>query len=415
MAKENISISEMEELRTRLDWSDEERRKAARRIAELEKQLALQERGRENRTQRIKELEERLANVTSQIARLPQIDTQLAQFKDEVVGLIEQYDERRVRAEEEMERLRRVEHEVNAREIAAIRKELPAISRLQTEMELRQAEEARLANLIGVIQNRIPPIENRIENWGNDLAYLEEAENQNSRNITEVQSTLVGISKRWEPIYNQMNILGDKLNRLQTEINAVAETQTELRQTIKTWAEQVQLGEYERNQRLNNWERMLEEQEDVMQSYAKQWVTFSDLYKEAKMALQTLTAWQKQIEQQQRETSELARVEANRMQQRWETFVTEHNKKWKSFEVDVDQRLASSNRHERQLREQIAQIEESLIEVNREQEKVWRVQGAQADAIKQIPRIWQEEVEKTLANDPNRRRQPTIVSVDEDL
>lgn len=415
MPKESVSISEVEELRTRLDWMDEERRKATRRIAELEKQLALQERGRENRTQRIKELEERLANVTSQIARLPQIDTQLAQFKDEVVALIEQYDERRVRTEEEMERLRRVEHEVNAREIAAIRKELPAISRLQNEMELRQAEEARLANLIGVLQNRIPPIENRIENWSNDLAYLEEAENDNSRNITEVQSTLVGISKRWEPIYNQINILGDKLNRLQSEISAVAETQTEYRQTIKTWAEQVQLGEYERNQRLNSWQRMLEEQEDVMAGYAKQWVTFSDQYKEAKMALQTLTAWQKQIEQQQREASELARVEANRMQQRWETFVTEHNKKWKHFEVDVDQRLAASTRHERQLREQIAELEESLDEVNKEQEKVWRVQSAQTDAIKQIPRIWQEEVEKTLANDPNRRRQPTIVPVEEDL
>lgn len=415
MPKENVSISEVEELRTRLDWLDEERRKATRRIAELEKQVAIQDRGRETRAQRIKELEEQLANATSQIARLPQVDTQLAQFKDEVVALIEQYDERRVRAEEEMERLRRVEHEVNAREIAAIRKELPAISRLQNEMELRQAEEARLANLIGVLQNRIPPIENRIENWGNDIAYLEEAENQNNRNITEIQSALVGISKRWDPIYNQINVLGDKLNRLESEISSVADAQTELRQTIKTWAEQVQLGEYERNQRLNSWERMLEEQEDVMQSYAKQWVTFSDQYKEAKMALQTLTAWQKQIEQQQRETSELARVEANRMQQRWESFVTEHNKKWKHFEVDVDQRLASSNRHERQLREQIAQLEESLVEINKDQEKVWRVQSAQTDAIKQIPRIWQEEVEKTLANDPSRRRQPTIVPVEDDL
>jgi hypothetical protein len=52
--------------------------------------------------------------------------------------------------------------------------------------------------------------------------------------------------------------------------------------------------------------------------------------------------------------------------------------------------------------------------VKREQEKVWRVQSAQAEAIKQIPRIWQEEVEKTLAHDPNRRRQPALVPVNED-
>jgi len=415
MAKDKVTTSEVEELRNRLDWIDEERRSANKRIAELEKKLAIRERERESRSQRIKELEERLANVTSQVARLPRVDAQLAQFKDEVVALIEQYDQRRIQTEEELERRRRVEHEVNAREIAAIRKELPAITRLQNEMELRQAEEARLANLIGVLQNRIPPIENRIENWGNDLAYLEEAENQNSRNLSDIQATLVEISKRWEPLYNRLDILGDKFNKLETDLSALVENQNELRKTIKTWSEQVQLGEYERNQRLNNWERMLDEQEDVMQSYARQWVTFSDLYKEAKMALQTLTEWQKQIEQQQREAGELARVEASRMQQRWDTFVTEHNKRWKNFEVDVDQRLASSNRHERRLREDLAEIEEMLDELNKDQEKMWRIQTAQADAVKQIPRIWQEEVQKTIDNDPNRRRQPTIVPVEDDL
>lgn len=414
MARKVNEPQDVDDIRSRLEWMDEERRKMTRRLAEAEKRLAIRDREVEERERRIKELETRLANVTSQVSRLPQVDSQLAQFKDEVVALIEQYDERRVRSEDEMERRRRVEHEVNAREIAEIRKELPAIGRLQNEMELRQAEEARLANLIGVIQNRIPPLENRIENWSNDLGYLEEAEGQNSRNITEIQTTLVEINKRWQPLANRMDLLSDKLNKLESNLQAMVEAQGELRQTIKNWAEQIQLGEYERNQRLNNWERMLSDQEDRMQAYQQQWVTFSDQYKEAKMAVETLSVWQQQVEQQQRETAELARVEINRMQTRWDNHVVEQQKRWKNFEVDMDQRVASSTRHERQLREQIALVEERIDGILREQEKVWRVQTAQADAIKQIPRIWQEEIEKTLATDPNRRRQPALVPVREE-
>lgn len=405
---------EVAELRARLEWIDEERRKSGRRIAELEKRVSVQDRELDGRAKRIKELEERLANLTSQVSRLPQVDVQLAQLKDEVVALIEQYDERRLRSEKEMERLRRVEHEVNAREIAEIRKELPAIPRLQNEMELRQAEEARLANLIGVLQNRIPPIESRIEDWNNQVTYLEEAEGRNSRNISEIQTTLVEISKRWEPIHNRLDILADKADKMESNFNAIMDVQTELRHTIKEWAEQIQLGEYERNQRLNGWERMLEEQQDVMDSYARQWVTFSDQYKEAKMALETLSAFQQQIEQRQRESAELARLEASRMQSRWDDFKTEHNKQWKTFEVDIDHRLANSNRHERQIREQIAQLEDRFVQLQRDQEKMWRVQSAQADAVKQFPRLWQEEVEKTIANDPNRRRQPALVPIRED-
>ena len=90
--------------------------------------------------------------------------------------------------------------------------------------------------------------------------------------------------------------------------------------------------------------------------------------------------------------------------------------RWKNFEVDIDQRLSTADRHERQLREQLATMDERVEELNQEQEKMWRVQNAQVDAIKQFPRVWQEEIEKTLAHDPNRRRQPTLVPVrDEEL
>lgn len=411
MATNSTNAQEFEELRNRLEWFDEERRKSSRRLNDLEKTVSSQAKELQSRDRRIKELEERLTKVSSQVSRLPQVDTQLTQFKDEMVALIEQYDQRRIRSEDEMERLRRVEHESNAREIAEIRKELPAISRLQNEMELRQAEEARLANLIGVLQNRIPPIENRIENWSSDLTYLEEAESKNSREINDIQTSLVEISKRWEPIYNRLDILGDKLGKLEGSLDAIVEAQNELKQTIRSWSEQIQLGEYERNQRLNKWEGTLEQHKETMEAYKQQWVHFSDQYKEAKMAVQTISEWQHQIEQQQRETSELTRVEVNRMQTRWDNFVVDHNKRWKSFEVDIDQRLTSSNRHERQLREQMAAVEERLEDLQKEQDKVWRVQTAQADAIKQIPRIWQEEVEKTLAHDPDRRRQPALVPV----
>lgn len=406
---------EINELRSRMDWLDEERRKSTRRLAELEQRTQLQNREIEGRNQRIKDLEQRLAGVTAQLARLPQFDTQLVQFKDEIVDLIESYDGRRLRSEKEMEQLRRVEQETNARELGEIRRELPAIGRLQNEMELRQAEEARLANLIGVLQNRIPPIESRIEGWSSDLAYLEEAERQNSRNIQEMQTAILEMNKRWEPIHNRMDILADAQTKLDANMRALSEAQQDLRKMISGWAEQVQLGEYERNQRLNAWERMIEDMQNEMETYARQWVNFSDQYKEAKMAVETLGQWQEHIEARQRETSELTRVEFHRMQGRWENFTAEHDKAWKNFEVDMQQRWQNATRNERQIREEIVKLEDKAGQLKQDLEMVWRVQSAQTDALKQFPRIWQEEVEKTLDNDPNRRRQPTLVPVREDF
>ena len=177
-AKATTLAQELEEIRNRMEWLDGERRKTTRKLAEMEQRVELQFRELEGREQRIKDLERQLAGTSAHLTRLPQVDTQLAHFKDEVIQMIEQYDQRRLQAEDELDRLRRVEHEATAREIADIRKDIVSIPRLQSDLELRQAEEARLANLIGVQKNKLGALENQVETWANTFTFLEEKEKQ---------------------------------------------------------------------------------------------------------------------------------------------------------------------------------------------------------------------------------------------
>lgn len=405
---------ELNELRSRVQWLDDERRKSAKKTAELEQRLVLQEREMTSREQRLQSLEQQLNKVTTQLSRLPQVDVLLQQFKDEMVGLIETYDQRRVQSEKELDRVRRVEHEVHAREIGDIRKELPAIGRLQDAMELRQAEESRLSTLIGVLQGRAAAVENRTETWTRDLTYLEEAEKQNNRQIGEIQTALLEISKRWEPIHNRLDILAHGLKKAEVNIQDLTTIEAELKQSMKTWMEQIQLGEYERNQRLEKWQRTLEEQRTDRERYAKEWIAFADQYKEARMALQTLAEWQKQMEQQQREVSELTRVEGNRIRALWDGFVLDNEKRWRTHEVDTEQRWAVYDRQERQIFQQFHDLEEMITRLEEDRDTLLRVQSAQVDAIRKIPRIWQEEVEKAITQNPNSRRQPALVPVREE-
>ena len=65
-------------------------------------------------------------------------------------------------------------------------------------------------------------------------------------------------------------------------------------------------------------------------------------------------------------------------------------------------------------RSRFLELEAALIKIQEDKDMLWRVQTAQADAIKLIPRIWLEEIEKAIAQNPNRRRQPTMVPVREE-
>lgn len=409
-----ISTHELSDLQKKVEWLDEERRKNNRKVTELEQQIALQEREITGREKRIHNLERQLTSVTTQLNRIPQVDTQLNQFKDEIVQLIEQYDQRRLQAEKEMDRLRRVEHESTIREIADIRKELPAITRIQNDMELRVAEESRLSNLIGSLQNALSALDNQVENWPPAIAFLEEKERQNSRNIAEVQNSFEEINKRWEKFNDQIETTANNVRKVQSSHETATADLETIRENMKGWMEQIQIGEYERNQRLEKWRQVLEEQTDTINQFNRDWVTFSDQYKEAKMAVQTLSGWQKQLEQQQREASEALRIETRRLESRWDDFRTDNDKKWRTFSVDTEQYAANNTRFSRQIQEQLAELADTLDQLQQEKDTIWRMQTAQADAIKQLPLIWLEEVEKAIKQNPHRRRQPALVPVRED-
>lgn len=405
----------IKELQNRVNWLDEERRKLNRRLNELEQALELKDRDLDSREKRIQDLEKQMATATSQLSRIPQVDLQLSQFKDEIVQMIEQYDRRRLQSEEEMDRLRRVEQEGINRELSDIRKSLESVRKLQTDMDLRMAEESRLSNLITMQKSEISDLRGKVESWEGNVTFLEEKEKHSARNIADVQTSIVEINKRWESIFARFDTTNSAVKRLESSMSTVNESLEAIQERTKNWMEQIQLGEYERNQKLESWRRTLDEQSETIERFNKEWIRFSDQYKEAKMAVDTLTTWQEQIEKQQREATELLRIETSRMESRWEEFRQNNDKRWKNEEVDREQRWASTNRHEREMREQITLLEEMANKLKEEKELLWRVQTAQADALKQLPRIWLEEVEKAIEQNPNRRRQPALVPVQEEF
>jgi chromosome segregation ATPase len=407
-------VQEISEFRNRLEWLEEERRKQMRKVAELEQKFALQERELKGREERIQQLERQLSAVTSQQARQLQFDTELSQFKDDMVQMIEQYDQRRIQSETEIDRLRRVEYEGSLRELATIRKELPAISRLRQDMELRQAEEARLANLIGGLQGRISAVQNEVETWQREFSFVEEKEKQNSRQIADLQANLPEINKRIDSIYERLELLSAAALRLENQVRLANENQESVREMMKNWLEQVQLGEHERKKQMEMWREVLAEQEDRLRQHEKGWVPVMDQFKEARMVLQTLTDWRDQIEKQQREASELLRVESHRLQSRWDNYRQENDKRWRTFDVEMEQRWSAVNRTDRHLQEQLQAIEGKMDELEQGKDTLERIQIAQSDAIKKLPRIWLEEVEKAIAQDPNRRRAPALVQVREE-
>jgi chromosome segregation ATPase len=412
MAKDNgKGVVEIEELRTRVDWLDEERRSMSRRLADLEQQLAAREGEIQSRDQRIDSLEESLGKTTSQLARLSKVNTELGVLRDELVKLMEQYDQRRLQDQGELEKLRRVEHETQQREMADVRAEIAALGHLQDDMELRQAEDARLARQINELRGPLASVENAAESLRQELRYVQESNSGNARGITELQGRAAESIKRTELLETRLDTTAHNLTRVQSSGAALEENNAEMERRIKDWTERMKVSDNDRRQQMDAWQRTITEHEDRLERYTADWVKISNLYKEAKEAVQTTAEWRDQLQVQLRETSEMSRLEIGRMSSRWDEFLLEQEKQWKNYEIDQEQRWASTQRRHQEILVQLHEIRELAEKLGGESEVLWRVQTAQADAMKKLPRIWLEEVEKAIAHNPDSRRQPALIPV----
>ncbi len=401
-------------LENRLDWMDEQRQQTNRKVAEVTQQLELQSQELASRENRIKDLEKRLAEANSQINRLGQLEGRLSQLRDEMASLIEQNEERLRDSVKEQERLRRVEHETHSRELSEMRRQMPAIGRLQNELEQRKAEDARLANVIGANANQISQFGQRFDPINNELAYGVEISKKHTQRLTELEGDLLEQKKQLDDQIPRIDSVADKVAHADASIREVLEQHEEVRKTIQSWTEQVQLGEYERNNQLTTWERVMGEYRDAMNKYESDWVGYSDQAAEAARVAALLEEFQNNLGEQQRENLEHNRVEVKRLQNQWAAFVEENDKKWRFIESEIQQRRAAQSEREKRSQIEYDKLEAELERLKQENEMLWRVQTAQADALKQFPRLWLEEVERTMEQNPYRRRQPTMARKLED-
>jgi len=346
------------------------------------------------------------------------IDAQMAQQYEELSG---QLAAQRAASTERLEEL-----EENLAKLGHVREIMPLLDRLEQELELRQAEEVRLSNLIGTQENRFAPLATSLEEIteanSNMLSRLADSE----RLIEALRAHVQDFNENWKPQVSDLNrriqpiaeratLLNNNIMRAEAGIQALADEQSGLREIVTNLIDDTERKQSDVNRQIEGWQVAMDENKDTIERFTQQWITLSNQYKEARMAVQNFAHWQKQLEQQKREASEMLRVESNRMQSRWDGFLMEIqeklknfelelNQKWQAFEIDNEQKWSVARRNEQVRHEEMGAIDELIQKLQQDNRNlIWRVQAAQADAIKKWPRLLMEEVEKAVEINPNRR------------
>ena len=349
-----------------LTWLDEERRQDKVELARLQEQVRRQAGEIAEQAKHIQELEGKLAGTQVHLSKIARLDDVLQQFKDEIVLLVEKYDQQRRQAEKEARHLRQMDRENQGKAVAEIKKELPKLSRLEQELQIRRAEDKRLGEAVLNIQQGLADVAKASEDRTRSMTYLETQREQDTKRIAELQEETSQLLTRSEAQARKLELLEDSVRRLESPIAEWPGFRSELKQEQMRLIEAQQLNEQQRQRQMESWAEELNEHRLKMEEYTARMQRFTELYEENKRALEALEKFEQRLKQTQGEVVELQRLAEQRQKEQLEEWRMENEKRWKKETMLWERQWREQTRRDEALEELLKQVEKQT-EWNRSQ------------------------------------------------
>jgi chromosome segregation ATPase len=393
---------EMGQLTQMTTWLDEEQRRSKAEIIQLQQQLTNQGGELQDQARVLKDLEARVAGMHSQMLNLSQFQAALQQLKEEVVHLLAQADERRLQDEREAERLRAIERDNVSRALNELRRDLQRLPRIEEEMGLRKAEQARVGETVLNMQQNLNALAKEVENKLRSIPFLDDARQQDGKRIAQLQQESLEALKRLEQQGSRLQMLEDAIQRQERDMGELKELISHLRTSQREFVEK-QLLEIEHLKRqMAEWSESLEVYTKKMDDFSARMQQFSEAFREDRQVIGNIERFQEQIKREQSQVTELQRLAEERQRRQLDEWQEENEKRWRKELLRWDHQWGEQAKQNRQIAETFSAIEQRVAQHRLEIDAAWKFFESQISYQTQESRRWLGEMTRILEGRPKK-------------
>lgn len=361
MAKQPSETMELAQATQMLKWLDEERRKDKALIATLEEATRLQEQQLAQQAGQIRELQATLAGLQSLIAQAAGFEQTVANYKNEMVFLLDQREEAWKKERAEAGRLRKIEAETLADRLGQINKDLQLLRRHDEDMKARQAEERRLNEALQRLEATVADLSKRTDDRVQVVTYLEEQRRADNRRIAELEQDTTDLRKKIEAQAAKMLLLEETIQKHKTHIDGAVQQVKDFQKTI----EEVRVAEFRREQAARKHAEQAEQINQEMDQWRTQAQRLFEQYQLNKRALEKLEGFQARLEKRQNEVAEMQRLAEDRFKRQWEEWQTAQDKEQKKRQILSDEQWRAQEKINQELGSRVDALEmQTLVQRN---------------------------------------------------
>jgi hypothetical protein len=371
-----------EDLKNRVDWLDEERRKDKALLAKLEERLVGMIAASESHGKQLQELGAQLAKVSARV-QLQKVDELLAKSREETGRALEAMEKRRLELEEQVAHSRTLEKNRVEKTMGEFKKQMDTLADMREMMEARRAEQARQANLLQEMRKTLDVIQKRDEERTRLIAAVEEGRRQDIRRMADIQGEQQAIRQKGGETDSRLDAVESAATRIEAKLRELTALELERRNAMAIWQEQQTSAGTERERQWKDWEKRSAEAIAKMDEFLGQLDGYRELHRLMGQSIESFHEISDRSEQKLKEMAEIQRIQEDRLRQDWNTFLADDQKRWTAQNLTWEDEWRERDRKFTKATEKLAHLEEQSEEL--------------ADAL----RSWQESDRarlETLAN-----------------
>jgi hypothetical protein len=267
-------------------------------------------------------------SYTAQLQKVAKVDAILDGYRKEMTKQLEELEQRRLEADKEDERLRKLEREGINRALAEMRKAVEVVPSLLREPEARKENESRLVRSVAELQLKVAEFNKYLDERGRSLAIVEEGRRLDARRIVDLQTEQADLRKRQDETRGKLEIVEDLSRRTDMRLGEVFLAENERRTAQAQWLETQAAAQMERDRAWSELKVKVDTALEGLEGYMRRVEQYDDTNREVKRAAETFKQTIELIERRINEATEIQRLAEERFRQDWAAFLADNQKHW---------------------------------------------------------------------------------------
>lgn len=343
-----------EQLEKRLEWLEDERRKDKLLVATMQDRIANLEDRLQPIDPRFKEVEGEVARIATSLLRFNQVDTAIAQMRQELTRMIQDVEKQRSERDREMDKIRLADNESVSRSLGEIRKTLDALPEIRKTLQARGEGEHRLGREVEELEQKMLLIRRADDEYRRQIKLLEESQRQDSKRLTDIQGEVGALRKRQEEQRGKMDINADSVRKVEMRISELIAAESERRQNQVAFIQKQNMAILDRDRIWKEWQSRFEQIESQSSNLDNQLQSLDATHRSVKRAQDSFEEITNRFERRINEITEMQRLVEDRFRQEWVSFKADDQKRWTNY-------ILAQEEQQREVVRQIAKLEERLI------------------------------------------------------